>query len=95
MTWYLVPIVEVPAEEGRVPCSGAGLAPGVDGVAVPLPPASRMYVPLTGPVSPTGLIGSEAALEPIPNGWLSKTLAEAQAEFEALYGRTPTADEVF
>ena len=47
---------------------------------------------LKDPAVLTGLLGCAVAVDPLPDGWISLTLDEAKAEFEAMYGVAPTIE---
>ena len=103
--WYVAPVCTVDPENGYHPGEGDGsTCPGFipDLIVHAYMPDPRVVVDEGDPdvegdetyqVPTTCLVGSPANESGRP-GWASKTLGQAQSEFQAAHSRVPSDDEV-
>ena len=95
--WYVAPVCTVDSDtEGYHPGEGdgstcPGIIPGLARIHAYDPDPDADVEPPNVPT--TCLVG--ALEEQDRDGWTTKSLAEAQAYFEAFYGEAPSAEEVY
>lgn len=91
MNWYVIPIF------AKDIAGNTFYVPGAGNPVVEFPFngsfISHAHDPKGAPTS--ALLGVASPMSPIPDEWVPKTLTEAQAHFEAVMGRAPSAQEVF
>jgi hypothetical protein len=91
MYWYIIPIFQIEKESG-----GFAYVPGVgDPLAEYQGGSYTIHAADPKGAPTTALLGTSLEFPATPVAWTPKTLAEAQAHFEAVMGRAPRALEVF